>query len=921
MQNEHMEQGVKMGSSAQSSKMLYFILFVSYFLMGMLLSKVSFQSQIVPVWLPAGIALVGCYIWWWRFFPAVFLASFIFNCSVVPNFELSYIFSDVGIQNSLIATGAMLQAIAGSALLRFWLGNPINEWHNRKTIYFILIVGIFTNLISANIGVFSLSAFNPSYSVDSYWLNVIYWWFGDSLGVLLSVPFLLSLFNYKLMKIQQKKARVIIIYSVGALFVIVTSMTWFFVTSSNVDTEKLVTKEVEVIENGMHRQLNRSLYQLQELAEFIQVNPEISRDDFAQYVSTKIALNASIKAMSWNPLIAVQEQERHHAQLSEIYQKPTVIKGEPLTAGDPLVYVKFIAPEQSNQKAIGFNVYSNPARKQTLLDARINYQPKATSIIQLVQSEQPEPAFLMFFPVFEYTLSEGGNEVKRLKGFATGVFLANKILTLAINEQQRKLFFYELLEQGQNKSFSSNTDTNELTLRDNLNHESQSFRFAGQVWKINLLVNNKYVVEQQNRSYLTLFLLQVAIVTTIMLLLLLMNNRQLALDSVVKERTKSLKQAMTAANNANKAKSQFLANMSHEIRTPMNSVIGFAQLAKQSDDLDEIKSYLGRIDVSSDLLLHIVNDILDISKIESQKLELSHQVFDVHESINRITTVFENTAAAKQLTWRTQDNIPKPLYFDGDQTRFEQVLMNLCGNAVKFTSHGGIALLADLVTNEGQQATLQIAVKDTGIGIGADNIDKIFQPFTQEDVSTSRNFGGTGLGLTISKKLSQLMHGDIKVTSNIGEGSTFTFTCTLAISSDRPKTSLKQATTIDSTQGVEHLTVLVAEDNRINQKLIAVVLQKLGIKADIVENGQQAVEQIQQKKYDVILMDCQMPVLDGYEATKQIRAMPEYALLPIIALTADVDTRSKERAIAVGFNKHLSKPIDMEALKECLREL
>jgi len=926
---------------------LYFTLFASYIICGYLLSSISFQSQIVPIWLPAGIALVGCYLWWWRFFPAVFIASFIFNCSVTSNFDTSLLISNIAIQNAIIASGASLQALVGGALLRYWLGNPISQWQNKRTLYFILVVGVSINLISAAIGVTSLSVFHPEYTAEDFQLNLIFWWLGDSLGVLLALPFILSLLNYRKLKVEQRKARLIITYSITALFFIIILLTQFFIASSKINTDELVTKEAKVIENGIYRQISTSIEQLNLLATFIQHNPDISRQQFHSFVSELTQNSNTLKAMSWNPLINQQQKLSHESSLTQIYQKDLIIKGKPLSIDDDMVYVKFISPEENNSKAIGFNVYSNPSRKKTLDSTMKNYQPQATPIIQLVQSFKKEPAFLLFFPVFEQAKQTERTIDKKLIGFATGVFLAEKIISNAINSSQEKLFYFEVFEQNKKQWFFSNTDNEPLALKETNKHFSHDFYVAGQTWNINLFANENYLTQQQHQEFFKFFILLIIIAITIISSLLLMNNRQLQLNNVVSQRTDSLKEAMKEAKQASKAKSQFLANMSHEIRTPMNSVIGFAQLAKVSNNMEEIKSYLQHIDISSDLLLHIVNNILDISKIESEKLFLTKETFDMHLVLNRIYSLFEVEASNNALTWHLKDNLPANVNFSGDQTRIEQILMNLCGNAMKFTKSGGVSVTADLLKVFDNIAHIAITVKDTGIGISPSQIETLFKPFTQADASTSRDFGGTGLGLTIAKKLSQLMAGDITIESEVGVGTSFIFTCKLPLSRTRPTvTNLESDSfqkytnqaakedniedTVEASSNVTkpnqqsaltHLKVLVAEDNRINQKLIKTVLTKLGINAVIVENGQLAVDYVQKEAVDVILMDCQMPVLDGYQATEIIRAMPEYSDLAIFALTADVDTRSKEKAMSLGFTKHLAKPINLEKLTECLLEV
>ena len=925
------------------SKTLYLTLFVSYIIFGYFLSSISFHSEIVPVWLPAGIALVGCYLWWWRFFPAVFLAAYIFNFLIDPNVGINLLFSVTAIQNAIVATGAALQAMVGSALLRYWIGNPISQWKNKKTLYFIFIVGILVNLISSTIGVSAFTVWNAHYIVEDFQLNLIFWWLSDSLGVLIALPFILSLLNFNQLDAEQRKARWIIIYSVSALFIIIISLTNFVIARSNINTTELVTKEVNVIENGIYRQISGSIEQLSLLATFIQQNNQPSRQEFHAFVNALTQSSNTLTAMSWNPLITQSQKQHHEDELTQLYQKELTIRGNPLAINDDIVYVKLISPEQSNSKAIGFNVYSHPSRKKTLENTMVNYQPQATPIIQLVQSFKDTPSFLLFFPVFEQLNQSKKLQDKKLIGFATGVFMANEIIANALNSTQNKLFNYEVFEHNKAQSFISNTHQNNITTADISKHFSHTFNVAGQTWYIHLRANEQYLDQQQHQEFLRFFLLLVVITTTIIASLLLMHNRQLQLNNLVEKRTKSLKSAMHHANDANKAKSQFLANMSHEIRTPMNSVIGFAQLAKVSGDIEEIKSYLQHIDISSDLLLHIVNNILDISKIESEKLLLTDEAFNMNSVLNRIYSLFEAEASHKDLSWHLYDNIPVNFNFIGDQTRIEQILMNLCGNAMKFTSSGGISITANLVNITENKGDISIAVIDSGIGISDAQRDTLFNPFTQADTSTSRDYGGTGLGLTIAKKLSQLMAGDIQIEDNQAGGSTFIFTCTLPLTSTMPKAITIENSTFQqiarphensllsntivakeldiSNNTLTHLRVLVAEDNRINQKLIKTILTKLGIDAVIVDNGQLAIDHLKKERVDVVLMDCQMPVLDGYQATQQLRLMPQYINLPIFALTADVDTRSKDKAMALGFNKHLSKPINLEVLTAALLEV
>lgn len=895
-------------------KALYWKLTAAFIISGYLLSFISFQSQIMPIWLPAGIGLAGCYIFGITFVPAILLASFVFNCSVSPNFQLNDILGTLGLQNLLIAIGASLQAWLGAFVLKKWLGNPLTLTHT-NLVRFVFLIGFLFNVISANIGVFSLSYFNPNYDLANHWMSLAYWWLGDSLGVLLATPFILNLVDNESRTTHQKSTGYILFTSIIFLFVAVIAITLMFIESEKENTEKLLEKEVQSVENKVHRELVNTVSILEKLANALQSNPNISRQQFEQIAQSLTANSEVLKAISWNPIISQSQIDTANSYLKEAYDQSKQLKGAPLQENDPIVYVKYIYPAKENENAIGFNVYSNPSRKNTLMDILGNYQPKATPIINLVQMDKSEPAFLLFFPVFAVDGNQPNKANIKVIGMATGVFLAEQLLNNAITRIDSQLFFIRVAEARKTSDFYQIGENNQVDLNRPIFKDIE-INLLGQSWSIKFYINQTSLIALQNKEFAPLYALLVIIVTAIMLIILIMNGQQLMLDRQVAHRTLSLEKATNEAKQANLAKSRFVANMSHEIRTPMNSVVGFGQLAQKSDNIAEIKSYLNQINASSRLLLNIVSDILDFSKIESAKLALDLQPFALKESLDDMANMFATLASEKQLKWQQEIHIDSQLYVLGDQTRLKQVLLNLCSNALKFTEQGNISFNAQMSKLNNSMIELCVKISDTGIGIAANKHQEIFKPFIQVDTSTSRNFGGTGLGLAISGEISRLMKGDIKVQSNIPQGTIFTFTAQFQIS-QKPSVSKRQ--TSDKT--LQPLHILVAEDNLMNQKVISAMLEKLTMTYDVVDNGEKAVNAVQQCHYDLLLMDCQMPVLDGYEATKQIRAMPEFDSLPIFALTANADTESKELALSIGFNEHLSKPITIERLQTSLQKV
>jgi len=374
-------------------------------------------------------------------------------------------------------------------------------------------------------------------------------------------------------------------------------------------------------------------------------------------------------------------------------------------------------------------------------------------------------------------------------------------------------------------------------------------------------------------------------------------------------------QETQAAAAASEAKSQFLAHMSHEIRTPLNGIIGIADILSQSSLDDDQTNYVKTIRNSGEALLSIINDILDFSKIEAGKLELESTDFSLSQICQSLKDLFIAQLKEKDLDFTYTIDEAIPPYLLGDPLRIKQVLLNLISNGLKFTSEGGIHVYAKLLS-KAPQIRVELAVRDTGIGIPPDKQNTLFEAFTQVDSSTTRKYGGTGLGLQISKRLVEMMGGNIQLESKINDGSTFTFT--LLLEEGVAPNNAQDGDIASSEQGMGALQILVAEDNPTNQMVVSAMLKKLGCEFDICNNGQEAIDALEASSYNLILMDCQMPILDGFAATRKIRQQEKWQNIPIVALTAGATDKEQKQCFDAGMNDFLSKPITMSTLEQNL---
>ncbi len=394
------------------------------------------------------------------------------------------------------------------------------------------------------------------------------------------------------------------------------------------------------------------------------------------------------------------------------------------------------------------------------------------------------------------------------------------------------------------------------------------------------------------------------------------------LEQIVEARTLDLTLAKEAAEAASRAKSTFLANMSHELRTPMNAIMGMTSMALRRAEAPQLRDQLGKIDSASKHLLAVINDILDISKIEAERMTLEQVSFKLGEVLENLMSLIGHKVTDKGLKLRV-DLTPDVacLTLLGDPLRLGQILLNFTGNAVKFTAQGSITVRIRMTEDSAADVRLRFEVEDTGIGISAEDQKRLFTAFEQADSSMTRKYGGTGLGLAISKRLAQMMGGEVGVASQPGSGSTFWFTVRLGKTTD----AVSPAPTFSGQSANERLLdafagtrILLAEDEPINQEVSRGLLEDAGLVVDLAEDGTQAVDMAQQYRYALILMDIQMPHLNGLDATRTIRALPGFAETPIIAMTANAFDEDRQVCIDAGMNDHVGKPVDPDKLYETL---
>jgi len=886
------------------------------------------------VWPPAGIALACLFYFRESAVVGILLGSFLANFWPHISVEDLSIIQRPFIVAFVIAVGASLQSLIAYRAVLYFDNSNLKLDTKESILKFQFITGPIGSLISSSIGVSTLffSGIITSQSFLFSWFN---WWVGDAIGALVFTPLFLTFIRkgntlWK-SRILSFSTPIILLFSL---------IVFFFLNAREWEKSRLENNFISRF-NTFTTMFRNYIYYYEDTINstqsFFESSKFVEEESFAKFTSNIIRHKSGIRAISWNKVVAKEDLEsfidmkrKSGHESFRVTEKDSDNRIIPARARDEHVIVSYIYPFEENKLAHGLDISYSPKRVETLLKANKLRDTFITADITLVQdrNELYPKGFLTLTPVYKkYVLNE-------VDGYVVGVFNYKKMIDEIFKELDTSGLELYLADQTYNIIYS-NVDRLHTSKYPEINSNSvmqvngdftkeYNLKFKNRSWK--LIINqtgNDNTTQQTWSAWYVLAggLFVLSIISSFLLIvtgkensLKLVtkkleeseNDLKLAneeLETKVRERTKKL-------IHANEIKSNFLANMSHEIRTPLNGILGISSLLYERMEKKENIEYLNIIKRSSEDLLQIINDILDFSKIESDGIELESLPFDLHKELEDIKNLMISSSTSQNKIEIFWDNDLTKVY-TSDRLRIRQILINLIGNANKFTTNGKIEITVKELSSSQEISNLQIIVKDNGIGIPATSQSNIFKSFTQADISTTRRFGGTGLGLSISKALAEIFGGDITFESEEGKGTTFTFSISLTKATDSEIENNFNASTatLEVSERAKSISVLIAEDNKINQIVITKMLAKVGIEAELVENGLEALEAVERKKYDLILMDCHMPEMDGLEATRKIIEKYKQDAPIIVAVSASAMKDEIQTSYDAGMRDFISKPV------------
>lgn len=877
---------------------------VSYVVAGklglMLAIPLGFASA---VWPASGVALALMLVGRpWAVAIGTLVGSFVINLSLTSN-HYSLINVTTVLPAAGIAVGALAQAFFGKWLyLRIMADAEIMESpaHILRFIFFIAIIGC---LVAPSVGVGILYVTNVI-SAQNGLFSWVTWWMGDAIGVMLFTPLVLTLFARSLQLSLSRKLQTII-----PTLVIFSGVLVLFVMSTSKQHQQMeadIEESAQRVFDTLGRNIETSLDIMAAYAGLFNASDYVSFADFSQFSVTVANQNKVFDAIGWTEVVADDERDNQGQWRSAPVQSEYF----------PVVYIH---PLAGNEAAIGFNLGSEPIRRSTMLRAREKLRPQMTSPIQIVQDQSAGLSAIVYYPVYKSPPGQSFNINSAVfQGFVSGVVRLPRLVNNVLQKARAQHFDISLSDVT-NPENIVNIVTAEMPALNGVTRHARRFDFAGREFELQYFATNQFQLHSKDWASFTILTAGFLFAATIQAFILMLTGRTESVKREVQRKTQELEQAKLAAERASRAKSEFTANMSHELRTPLNAVLGLLRQCQKTALAPKQREYLQRAQLAAETLTALINSALDFAKIEAGKMELEQAPFNFSHILRKIHAIFADQAQRQGLVFALQLPESLPNELQGDALRLEQVLLNLLSNAFKFTQIGSVTLTVAIDCHDSTSCTLGFSVRDSGIGIAEEKQGQIFESFRQADSSTSRHFGGTGLGLTISQQLVTMMGGRITVVSALGKGCEFRFSLPFLLASEQvvPATSVLQPQVEamplkqQANSSLIGKRVLVVEDVAINRLIVQELLTEYRVEILMAENGEQALSILAASPaIDLILMDIQMPKMDGYEATRRLRSDPKTAHLPVIAMTANAMNEDVEACLQAGMDGHIAKPID-----------
>lgn len=895
-----------------------------------------------PVFPSAGLALSSMLWFGSRAIPGIWLGAFGLNLFLNwmgEHWLGSSLSLGLLLETAVISMGATVQALVGARLVKNRL--QADWWeiaHERDVVRFLFYGGVLAGFLSASFGTAALLASGqivPRAISFTWWT----WYVGDVIGILVFAPLTLLVLN-RHNALWRDRRRLILTPMLVTLCLAVL----VFHGARRWEQHKDVDQVRQIgasIARDIGNRLNAHRDVLLSLKYFIEATPNFSRRQFEQFAGPTLAENPDVSSLSFNPLVSGEDRAAYEARFTQIQPKRPFFITELdhhqrmiRAATRPLyVPVELIVPREGNHRAVGFDTYSEPFRRAAIVEALRSGDMAVTAPIKLVQDSQSRASVLEYLPVNLSPPIGHGSAVTR--GFVVAVVRIDDMIALATQAKAPAGLVLNLSHPdglGNGSAWHYRiyaTDTRSGHFSPAISGQTQ-VPIGRQDWILSVAATDDYL--ERNRSWVAWIagvfgLLFAALLQIYMLAMTggsaIIKRKNLELEAaevVLRDLNANLERKVTERTAelaaASAAKSQFLAHMSHEIRTPMNAVLGMTQLLKSEPLSEEQQESVEHILAAGQLLLSIINDILDFSRIEVGRLKLDAQPFDLVRVLDHITSLMRASARDKGLVLSVESSFDPASTLLGDALRLEQVLVNLIGNAIKFTEHGRVTIRVRSFGTTPASTSLRFEIEDTGIGIPPESLADIFTPFTQADSTINRRFGGTGLGLAISRQLVEIMGGELNVKSTPGEGSTFWFELTFQLTNQPFAPSHRAQLPARQSPCLQHKRILIVDDSELNRKVVERRLLREGAQTTSVGDGAQALQCLQRtsEPFELVLMDMQMPVMDGLEATRMIRGELGLAHLPVIALSAGVLPEQREQARDAGCNDFVTKPIDLEEL-------